>query len=465
LRAFVVELLAKVFSIRLRTHPPLRVPLQGGDHNSLFRNLLGSPPMEGWPKAGVGSEKTFATDSVIIDFYRSADRISSRCQELIPRGYLRIIFQIMNLDVIDDNFLKVLNERLELREKELAESASGANQQKYAELARSHMRLNKIRDKATSFLRLKRELGECRRLVADEQTEPDMKALAQEDLARLDGEISETGNALLIDLYPPDPDENRSIIMEIRAGTGGDEAALFAGDLTRMYGRYAEQQGWKLEYISASPSEKGGYKEVIFSIEGEGVFRGLQYEGGTHRVQRVPATEANGRIHTSAATVAVLPEADEVDDIEIKPEDLRIDVYRSSGAGGQHVNKTDSAVRLTHLPTGIVVASQEERSQHKNRAKAMRLLRSHLLAAKRRENEEKISDSRRQQVGSGDRSERIRTYNFPQNRLTDHRINFTAYNLAGVMEGEIKELLQTLYNHYHQKQFEENIRIERLLDG
>jgi len=371
----------------------------------------------------------------------------------------------MNLDVIDDNFLKALTDRIVQREAELADTAVGVNQQKYRELARSHVRLNKIRDKTVAFLRLKKEIGECGRMLADENTEAEMKLLAQEDLARLEKEFAATGGDLLSDLYPPDPDENRSIIMEIRAGTGGDEAALFAGDLTRMYGRYAEQEGWKIEYISASQSEKGGYKEVVFSIEGEGVFRSLQYEGGTHRVQRVPLTEASGRIHTSAATVAVLPEADEVDDIEIKPEDIRIDVYRSSGAGGQHVNKTDSAVRLTHLPTGIVVASQEERSQHKNRAKAMRVLRSHLLAAKRRENEEKISDSRRQQVGSGDRSERIRTYNFPQNRLTDHRINFTAYNLAGVMEGDLKELLQALYNHYHQKQLEENIQIERLLDG
>jgi peptide chain release factor 1 len=371
----------------------------------------------------------------------------------------------LDLNVINDDFLKTLKERIASRESELANSAADVNRIKYRDLVRSHARLNKIHDKAVAFLRLRREADDCRRMVADEKTEAEMKQLAQEDLNRLEKDVAEALRSLLLDLYPPDPDESRSIIMEIRAGTGGDEAALFAGDLTRMYARYAEHRGWKIENISASPSEKGGYKEIIFSVEGENVYRGLQYEGGTHRVQRVPATEANGRIHTSTATVAVLPEADEVDEIEIKPEDLRVDVYRASGAGGQHVNKTDSAVRITHLPSGIVVASQEERSQHKNRAKAMRVLRSHLLAAQRRTSEEQASDSRRQQIGTGDRSERIRTYNFPQNRLTDHRINLTIYNLAGVVEGNLDQVLQTIHEHYQQKRFEKNIQIESLLDA
>ncbi len=371
----------------------------------------------------------------------------------------------LDLNAINGDFLKALRDRIALREAELADSAASANQLKYRELVRSHTRLNKIHDKAVTFLRLKQEAEDARRMLADEKTEPEMKQLAQEDLTRLEKEISEALRALLLDLYPPDPDESRSIIMEIRAGTGGDEAALFAGDLTRMYSRYAEQLGWKVENISASPAEKGGFKEIIFSVEGEDVYRSMQYEGGTHRVQRVPATEANGRIHTSTATVAVLPEADEVDEIEIKPEDLRIDVYRASGAGGQHVNKTDSAVRITHLPSGIVVASQEERSQHKNRAKAMKVLRTHLLAAQRRASEEQASDSRRQQIGSGDRSERIRTYNFPQNRLTDHRINLTIYNLAGIIEGDLNPVLQTIREHYQQKRFEKNIQIEKLLDS
>lgn len=371
----------------------------------------------------------------------------------------------MDLSAINADFLKALKERIALREAELANNAAAANRQQYRNLVRAHARLTKIHDKSVVFLRRCQETDECRRMLADEKTETEMKQLVQEDLNRLENEINAAGHSLLLDLYPPDPDESRNIIMEIRAGTGGDEAALFAGDLTRMYTRYAEQQGWKTEYISASPSEKGGYKEVIFSIEGENVFRSLQYEGGTHRVQRVPLTEASGRIHTSTATIAVLPEAEEIDEIEIKPEDIRVDVYRASGAGGQHVNKTDSAVRLTHLPTGIVVASQEERSQHKNRAKAMRVLRSHLLAAKKRASEKQTGDSRRQQIGSGDRSERIRTYNFPQNRLTDHRINLTIYNLAGIIEGDLNQVLQALHEHYQQKKLAQNIQIEQLLDG
>jgi peptide chain release factor 1 len=369
----------------------------------------------------------------------------------------------MDLSVINESFLDTLQKKIAAREAELADTAVTANKRKYTELVRSHARLAKILEKAAALKRCAKEIEDCRRLTTEENTDAEMKKLAQEDLQKLERTVQETQRALMMDLYPPDPDESRGIIMEIRAGTGGDEAALFAGDLTRMYARYAEQEGWKVEYVSASPSEKGGYKEIIFSIEGENVFRGLQYEGGTHRVQRVPVTEASGRIHTSTATVAVLPEAEEIDEIEIKPEDIRIDVYRSSGAGGQHVNKTDSAVRITHLPTGIVVASQEERSQHKNRAKAMRVLCSHLLAMKRRESKEQMSDTRRQQIGSGDRSERIRTYNFPQNRLTDHRINFTVYNLNGIMEGNLKELLQQLYDYYHQRKFEKNIQFDQLL--
>lgn len=370
-----------------------------------------------------------------------------------------------DLSAINDEFLKTLKEHIAFREAELAGSTAAVDRKKYRDLIRSHARLNKIHDKSVFFLRLQREADECRRMIADEKTEAEMKQLAQEDLNRLEKEIGDAHRSLILDLYPPDPDESRGIIMEIRAGTGGDEAALFAGDLTRMYTRYAEQQGWKTEYVSASPAEKGGYKEVVFAVQGENVFRSLQYEGGTHRVQRVPLTEASGRIHTSTATVAVLPEAEEIDEIEVKTEDIRVDVYRASGAGGQHVNKTDSAVRLTHLPTGIVVACQEERSQHKNRAKAMRVLRSHLLAAKRRESEEQTGNSRRQQIGSGDRSERIRTYNFPQNRLTDHRINFTAYNLSGIIEGDLNQVLQALHEHYQRKKLAQNIQIERLLDA
>ena len=300
--------------------------------------------------------------------------------------------------------------------------------------------------------RLQKDIREHQELIAQDSTDPELKALAKEELEKAEKARPEAERILLIELQPPNPNDERNAIMEIRAGTGGDEAALFAGDLARMYMRYAENNGWKTELIDASPSEAGGYKEIVFSIQGENVFRAMQFEGGTHRVQRVPVTEGSGRIHTSTATVAVLPEAEDVDELEIKPEDLRVDVYRASGAGGQHVNKTDSAVRITHLPTGLVVASQEERSQHKNRAKVMRVLRSHLLELKRREAEDQAGESRRSQIGSGDRSERIRTYNFPQNRLTDHRIHFTSHNLEKVMEGELSALLLALYENIHATQ-------------
>jgi peptide chain release factor 1 len=248
-------------------------------------------------------------------------------------------------------------------------------------------------------------------------------------------------------LLPKDPNDDKNVILEIRAGTGGDEAALFAGDLFRMYGRFAEANRWKVEIITASESEKGGFKEVVALVEGAGVFAKLKYESGTHRVQRVPETEAQGRIHTSACTVAILPEAEDVD-IDINPVDLKIDVYRSSGAGGQHVNTTDSAVRITHLPTGIVVACQEERSQIKNRAKAMKVLKSRMLDIMQTEQNARMAADRKQQVGSGDRSERIRTYNFPQGRMTDHRIGLTLYRLDAIIAGDIGEIVDTLRAHY-----------------
>jgi peptide chain release factor 1 len=249
-------------------------------------------------------------------------------------------------------------------------------------------------------------------------------------------------------LLPSDPHDERNIFLEIRAGTGGDEAAIFAGDLLRMYSRYAEAQGWQIETLNESPGEHGGYREVICRIVGRGVFSRLKFESGTHRVQRVPATEAQGRVHTSAVTVAILPELDEIDKIEINPADLRIDTYRSSGAGGQHVNKTDSAVRITHLPSGIVVECQDERSQHKNRSRAMSLLAARLLAAEQEKQLSAQAQSRKLQVGSGDRSERIRTYNFPQGRVTDHRIDLTLYRLAAIMDGALDELLQALSQEY-----------------
>jgi peptide chain release factor 1 len=273
--------------------------------------------------------------------------------------------------------------------------------------------------------------------------DPEMKAMAEEELMAIREKLPQAERDLAIRLLPKDAADERSAMLELRAGTGGDEAALFAGDLFRMYSRYAEMQGWKVELISASESEVGGFKEVIASISGAGVFAKLKFESGVHRVQRVPVTESGGRIHTSAATVAVLPEAEEVD-IAIEEKDVRIDIYRASGAGGQHVNTTDSAIRLTHIPTGLVVIQQDERSQHKNRAKAYKVLRTRLYELEREKQHAARSGARKSMVGSGDRSERIRTYNFPQGRVTDHRINLTLHRLPEILVGQMDELVSAL---------------------
>jgi peptide chain release factor 1 len=275
-----------------------------------------------------------------------------------------------------------------------------------------------------------------------------MRDLGAEEVARVQGAIEREEDELRKLLVPKDPRDDKNIFLEIRAGTGGDEAALFAGDLLRMYGRYAESKGFTVEVLSDNAGEHGGYKEVITRIAGRGAFSRLKFESGTHRVQRVPDTEAQGRIHTSAVTVAILPELDEIEEIEVNPADLRIDTYRSSGAGGQHVNKTDSAIRITHLPTGIVVECQDERSQHKNRSRAMALLKARLLAAEQEKQQSAQAQSRRLQVGSGDRSERIRTYNFRDGRVTDHRINLTLYKLDKVMDGDLDELLDALQQEH-----------------
>jgi peptide chain release factor 1 len=275
-----------------------------------------------------------------------------------------------------------------------------------------------------------------------------MRALGEEEIAAIRQRLLQHDAELERLLLPRDPRDERNVFLEIRAGTGGDEAALFVGDLLRMYSRYAEAQGWQIETLSESPGEHGGYREVICRIVGRGVFSRLKFESGTHRVQRVPATEAQGRIHTSAVTVAILPELEEIESVTINPADLRIDTYRSSGAGGQHVNKTDSAVRITHVPTGIVVECQDERSQHKNRSRAMSLLAARLLAAEQEKQSSAQARSRKLQVGSGDRSERIRTYNFPQGRVTDHRIDLTLYRLQAIMDGALDELLSALSQEY-----------------
>ena len=297
---------------------------------------------------------------------------------------------------------------------------------------------------------LQAALDEARALAAGDDAE--LRELAEAELPVLEQQLDASEAELQRLLLPADPDDRRNIYLEIRAGTGGDEAALFAGDLLRMYLRYAETQGWRCEVVSASDGEHGGYKEVIVRTEGRGVYARLKFESGGHRVQRVPVTEAQGRIHTSACTVAVLPEVDEVDSIPINPAELRVDTYRASGAGGQHVNKTDSAIRITHLPTGTVVECQEERSQHKNRARAMALLQSRLLEAERSHQQAAQAATRRSLVGSGDRSERIRTYNFPQGRVTDHRINLTLYKIEQVMAGDLDALIEPLRREYEAEQ-------------
>jgi peptide chain release factor 1 len=281
-----------------------------------------------------------------------------------------------------------------------------------------------------------------------EDDDAEMRSMAKEELAVLAESIRSLEDQLRVLTLPKDPNDGKNAILEVRAGTGGEEAALFAADLARMYTRYAERQGWKVEILSATESAVGGMKEIILLIQGDNVFRRLKFESGVHRVQRVPETEAQGRIHTSACTVAILPEADEVDDVEINPKDLEIITCRASGAGGQHVNKTDSAIRITHLPTGIVVECQAERSQHKNKEKALKILQARLLENAMREQSDAISANRKEQVGSGDRSERIRTYNFPQGRMTDHRINLTLYKLDDIMEGDLNDILNALATHH-----------------
>lgn len=313
----------------------------------------------------------------------------------------------------------------------------------YQRLARERSELAKIVDIYQHYRRVLQEKEGVQRLLVDAGDDAEMSQLGQEELAQLAEQEVKLSYDLKTLLLPADTDDQKNVIVEIRAGTGGDEAGLFGADLFRMYSKYAERQGWRVEVLDSHATGIGGFKEIIASVEGRGVYRTLKYESGTHRVQRVPVTESQGRIHTSAVTVAILPEAEDVE-VAINPEELRIDVFRSSGPGGQSVNTTDSAVRVTHLPTGIVVSCQDEKSQHKNRAKALRVLRARLLDVAKHEQQEKISRERRSQIGSGDRSERIRTYNFPQGRVTDHRINLTLYKLGTVLEGDLDELLEAL---------------------
>ena len=324
----------------------------------------------------------------------------------------------------------------------LAEPAVIGDIDRFRALSMEYAQLEPVASGFWAYRHTLDELDAARELSRD--SDPELRALAQDEILEAENRLADQEQALQLLLLPRDPHDAGNLFLEIRAGTGGDEAALFAGDLLRMYGRYAELRGWTLELLSESLGEHGGYKEVISRVIGQGAYARLKFESGAHRVQRVPVTEAQGRIHTSAATVAVLPELAEIEQVEINPGDLRVDTYRASGAGGQHVNKTDSAIRLTHLPSGIVVECQDERSQHKNRSRAMSLLQAKLLAAEREKQTSAQAQNRKLQVGSGDRSERIRTYNFPQGRITDHRINLTLYKLGDVLEGNLDVVIEPL---------------------
>jgi peptide chain release factor 1 len=338
--------------------------------------------------------------------------------------------------------LEEVAERFEELERSLADPEVIGNRQQFQSCSREYGELEPIIRLWQRYAQTEQAARDAREMLAEDDAE--LEAMAEEEISRAESEQADIGRELQRLLLPRDPNDQRNIFLEIRAGTGGLEAALFAGDLLRMYSRYAEGHGWKVEIMSAHEGEAGGYREVVARIIGQGVFSRLKFESGAHRVQRVPATESQGRIHTSACTVAILPEIDSVDAIDINPGDLRIDTYRSSGAGGQHVNTTDSAIRITHLPSGIVVECQDERSQHKNKARAMSLLSSRLLEAEQEAQRSQRAADRKLQVGSGDRSERIRTYNFPQGRVTDHRIGLTLYDLDSIIEGDLDAVIEPL---------------------
>jgi peptide chain release factor 1 len=330
-----------------------------------------------------------------------------------------------------------------------------SDKKKYRELTAKHKYLSHLKDTFEAASRLSKDLVDAKELRKSEQ-DPEVLAFLEEEIVSLEPKILKLNQEVETLLVPPDPNDSKSSIVELRAGAGGDEAAIFVGDCARMYNYFAQAKGWNIEVLSSTPSDMGGFKEYQFVLSGENVYRLMKYEAGTHRVQRVPETEAQGRVHTSTITVAVMIEPDEEEDVVLDEKDLRIDTYRSSGAGGQHVNTTDSAVRITHIPTGVVAHCQQERSQIKNREKAMRLLKAKIADERKRKRAEEIASTRSQQVGTGDRSERIRTYNFPQNRVTDHRIDLTLYNLDRMMEGELDPMINALVTFFYQKNFETN---------
>ncbi len=343
--------------------------------------------------------------------------------------------------------LQTLVERHEEVSALLSDADVISKQNRFRELSKEYAQLGPIVDTFKRYGICQQNITSAKELLNEADAE--LQALAKQELKNEEEQLAVLESELQLLLLPRDPHDDSNIFLEIRAGAGGDEAAIFAGDLYRMYTRYAESQRWQTELISCSHGEHGGYKEIITRIIGQGAYSQFKFESGVHRVQRVPETEAQGRVHTSTCTVAIMPEVDEIEDIEINPNDLRIDTFRASGAGGQHVQKTDSAIRLTHIPTGTVVECQDERSQHKNRARAMSLLKARILAEERRKQQQQQADTRRDLVGTGDRSERIRTYNFPQGRLTDHRINLTLYQLSDIMEGDLRPVIDALV-HEHQ---------------
>ena len=340
-----------------------------------------------------------------------------------------------------------LGERFEEITVLLSQPEVQTNQNQFRSLSQEYAQLEPIVICYRSYQSNESDWQSAQEMAKD--SDPELREMAKEEVLAAEERREQLEQELQILLLPKDPNDNRNIFLEVRAGTGGDEAAIFSGDLARMYQRYAERQGWSTEIINENRGEHGGFKEIILRVSGQNVYSQLKFESGTHRVQRVPETESQGRVHTSACTVAIMPEVDSVDEIDINPADLRIDTYRASGAGGQHVNRTDSAIRITHIPTGVVVECQDERSQHKNRARAMSVLQARLLAAAQEKQHAEQSENRKLQVGSGDRSERIRTYNYPQGRLTDHRINLTLYKLEDIMEGGLEHVIQPLI-HEHQ---------------
>jgi peptide chain release factor 1 len=347
-----------------------------------------------------------------------------------------------------------IHEKLSALERQLSDPELVHNQKKYQEVVRDHFRVSKLSELYNEYSRIRQDLADNREMIRDENEDPEMVELAKEELGELAEREQSLEQEIRLMLLPGDPNDEKNIFLEIRAGTGGDEAALFVSDLFRMYSRYAEMRNWKVEIMSSSPIGIGGFKELIALISGDKVYSRLKFEAGVHRVQRVPETETQGRIHTSAVTVAVIPEVEEVD-LQIAANELKFDVFRSSGPGGQSVNTTDSAVRITHLPTGLVVTCQDEKSQHKNKAKAMQVMRARLLDKLEQERHDKISEDRKSQVGSGDRSERIRTYNFPQGRVTDHRINLTVYKLDQVLSGSLDEVILPLITHFQTEALKE----------